>query len=569
MATTILTKRSNTATAVPLAADLTNSSSGSELAVNTADKRLFTKDSGGAVVELGTNPSTLVLPSGSVNGVAYLNGSKVVTSGSALTFDGTNLTATNGASIQGLTVGKGGGADQYNTALGVSALAANTTGGSQNVAVGWNALLTNTTGTNNTAVGMQSLKLTTTGSNNSAIGLRSLQANTTGAYNTGLGNEALYSNTTASNNTAVGYQAGYSNTTGTGNLVAGYQAGVNATTASYSVFLGRLANGAGAATSNYNTGVGNASLYSLTSGGSNSALGSGTMFNTTTGLNSVAIGDSALYTNTSGSYNVGIGVSALYSNTTGATNTAIGFRAGYSNTTGILNTFLGSDAGYFITTGSKNTIVGTYSGNGGGLDIRTASNYIVLSDGDGNPRGIFDSGGQFLVGAVTAASSSGTGFKVLNVVSGHWDPISVTSQNSASYSCWDIYSTATSSYRFYVTSTGVVNAVSTTITAISDQRLKENVRDIDTGLDAIMALQPRRFDWKDGKGQDKKNVAGFIAQEFENVFPECVGLSKAGADGIEYKNINHETLIPTLVKAIQEQQAIIESLKARLDAANL
>jgi hypothetical protein len=33
----------------------------------------------------------------------------------------------------------------------------------------------------------------------------------------------------------------------------------------------------------------------------------------------------------------------------------------------------------------------------------------------------------------------------------------------------------------------------------------------------------------------------------------------AGADGIEYKNINHETLIPTLVKAIQEQQAMIAS----------
>ena len=39
-----------------------------------------------------------------------------------------------------------------------------------------------------------------------------------------------------------------------------------------------------------------------------------------------------------------------------------------------------------MTTGSANTILGGYSGNQGGLDIRTASNYIVLSDGDGNPR---------------------------------------------------------------------------------------------------------------------------------------------------------------------------------------
>ena len=79
-----------------------------------------------------------------------------------------------------------------------------------------------------------------------------------------------------------------------------------------------------------------------------------------------------------------------------------------------------------------------------------------------------------------------------------------------------------------------------------------------------MSLKPRRFDWKEGKGQNKKNVAGFIAQEFESVFPECVSTTLAGEDGIEYKNINHETLIPTLVKAIQEQQAIIEQLKAKV-----
>jgi hypothetical protein len=109
---------------------------------------------------------------------------------------------------------------------------------------------------------------------------------------------------------------------------------------------------------------------------------------------------------------------------------------------------------------------------------------------------------------------------------------------------------------------GTVNATSIVISAISDQRLKENVRNLDTGLDAIIALKPRRFDWKKGKGQDKKNVAGFIAQEFEEVFPECVGVTKAGGDGIEYKNINHETLIPTLVKAIQELKAEFDAYKA-------
>jgi hypothetical protein len=137
---------------------------------------------------------------------------------------------------------------------------------------------------------------------------------------------------------------------------------------------------------------------------------------------------------------------------------------------------------------------------------------------------------------------------------------------NGSFNAFAYYNTTAGSYKFYVIDSGAIYSTSIVITSISDQRLKENVRDIDTGLDSIMALKPRRFDWKEGKGQDKKNVAGFIAQEFEDVFPECVSTSKAGADGIEYKNINHETLIPTLVKAIQEQQATITTLTARISA---
>jgi hypothetical protein len=116
MANTIITKNSATATAVPTAGQLVQG----ELAVNVTDKRLFTENSGGTVVEVGTNPSTIAvagnatvggtlgvtglatlasstltanptLSAGTANGVTYLNGSKVLTSGnySALTFDGT------------------------------------------------------------------------------------------------------------------------------------------------------------------------------------------------------------------------------------------------------------------------------------------------------------------------------------------------------------------------------------------------------------------------------------------------------------------------------------------------
>jgi hypothetical protein len=88
---TILLKKSDTASAVPTTANLTNLAGGVEVAVNTADRRMFTMTSASAVVELGTNPSSLTLTGGTANGVLYLNGSKVATSGSALTFDGTNL----------------------------------------------------------------------------------------------------------------------------------------------------------------------------------------------------------------------------------------------------------------------------------------------------------------------------------------------------------------------------------------------------------------------------------------------------------------------------------------------
>jgi hypothetical protein len=224
----------------------------------------------------------------------------------------------------------------------------------------------------------------------------------------------------------------------------------------------------------------------------------------------------------------------------------------------------GTNGGIFQASSSGYTPkVRLYAGTTEGYVGTTTSTPFVFLTNDAE-RARITSAGEWLVGTTTNAGTTvGSRMFPTGLIQ------ATRSESTNATTNYDLYSTGASDYRFYVGMGGTIFATSIVISAISDQRLKENVRDIDTGLDAIMALQPRRFDWKDGKGQDKKNVAGFIAQEFETVFPECVGVSKAGADGIEYKNINHETLIPTLVKAIQEQQAIIESLKARLDAANL
>jgi hypothetical protein len=196
-----------------------------------------------------------------------------------------------------------------------------------------------------------------------------------------------------------------------------------------------------------------------------------------------------------------------------------------------------------------------------GLFLATALASPITFTTNNAEVGRFDSSGNLLVGTTsTAGTVVGARMFPTGLIQG------TRSESTDAATQYDVYSTGAAAYRFYVGMGGTIFATSIVISAISDQRLKENVRDIDTGLDAIMALKPRRFDWKEGKGQDKKDVAGFIAQEFEDVFPECVSTSKAGADGIEYKNINHETLIPTLVKAIQEQQALITALTARITA---
>jgi hypothetical protein len=177
-----------------------------------------------------------------------------------------------------------------------------------------------------------------------------------------------------------------------------------------------------------------------------------------------------------------------------------------------------------------------------------------------------DTSGNLLVGTTSAADSSGIGFKYIASATSPSVALVGSASTNGTGTGFQMYSTGAGAYRFYVGYGGTIFATSTTITAISDQRLKENIRDLDYGLNEILALQPRRFDWKEGKGLDKKDDVGFIAQEFETVLPNSVGVTKAGEDSIEYKNLNHSELIPTLVKAIQEQQAMINELKAKVAA---
>jgi hypothetical protein len=112
---------------------------------------------------------------------------------------------------------------------------------------------------------------------------------------------------------------------------------------------------------------------------------------------------------------------------------------------------------------------------------------------------------------------------------------------------------------------GVIYATNTSVQSISDIRTKENITNSEQGLDVITALRPVRFDFKEEFNEGRKNQLGFIAQEVEEIFPDAVGEWKDDNDEINYKTVGPGALIPVLVKAIQEQQELIQSLQSRLD----
>jgi hypothetical protein len=337
-------------------------------------------DSTGNMAGVGTISSGAITSSSLTSGrVLYAGTSGLIQDDADFTFNGTTVTMANDASISGLTVGKGGGAQVTNSSFGSNVLGVNTSG-TENSGVGTSALFSNTTGVSNTAVGRTALQNNTTGSNNTAVGRYASAANTTGGSNTSVGTDALQANTTADNNTAVGYQAGYSNTTGALNAILGTQALYTNTTGSQNIAVGYRAayantTGAGSVaigytalssitTGNFSVGIGYEALRDSNSSGVNTAIGLQALRVNTTGGDNLALGggNGATYTatmasNTTGSYNTGVGFGALASNTTASNNTAVGYHAKYSNVTGANSSAVGYQALY-SDTGDWNTAIG-------------------------------------------------------------------------------------------------------------------------------------------------------------------------------------------------------------------
>jgi hypothetical protein len=173
-----------------------------------------------------------------------------------------------------------------------------------------------------------------------------------------------------------------------------------------------------------------------------------------------------------------------------------------------------------------------------------------------------DASRNLLVGTTNTSATAGPGFK--SQFSSTVPQFAIVVNEAGTSTSLSIYNVSAAAYRFYVNNGGTVFATNTVISAISDARLKENVQDIDVGLNAILSLKPRKFDWKAGKGKDIKGDRGFIAQEFEAVFPNLVDEWKDQAPEGEspYKSVRQD-LIPVLVKAIQELTARVQTLETR------
>jgi hypothetical protein len=311
-----------------------------------------------------------------------------------------------------------------------------------------------------------------------------------------------------------------------------------------------------------------------TTGSYNTAFGGASLDANTTASNNTAFGFKALTENTTGSSNTAVGNQAMESATTAAHNTVVGFQAGEAMTTGSYNTFIGTGtiagtgnfgAGALMTTGDKNVILGGYNGNQNSLDLRTADNNIVLSDGDGNPRVKIDSSGDFFLAkpAGHSLTTTGVGLRANSTssffTSGNDNiPMAIGSTNDVTLTLVTFHGASATAAGSISVSSGNSIAYNTS----SDYRLKENLDYIWDATTRLKQLKPLRFNWI--SDDTDTLIDGFLAHEVSTVVPEAIHGAKDAVDddGVAVmQGIDQSKLVPLLVKTIQELEARITTLE--------
>ena len=187
-----------------------------------------------------------------------------------------------------------------------------------------------------------------------------------------------------------------------------------------------------------------------------------------------------------------------------------------------------------------------------GGDIFFGANNAIrfgVAGTDSDERMRIDSTGKVQIGTTSALASSI--FSVKGAATNSQQVVSLHNPATSGTVYFMAFGTETSyTERGFIT----YDQSNVAFTQASDITLKENIRDLNNGLDTICKIKPRVFDWKDGHAKDS---VGFIAQEVEEVKPDWV----KEKDGIKMLDTNLPNTIPYLIKAIQEQQEEIEQLK--------
>ena len=306
-----------------------------------------------------------------------------------------------------------------------------------------------------------------------------------------------------------------------------------------------------------NTANGSYALFANTTGFSNTGTGFNALSSNTTGSRNTAHGHNSLDVNNVGNNNTANGFAALRNNSSGNDNTAVGHTALNVNTIGYGNTAIGRSSLLFNDVGHSNTAVGSTS---------LERNYADRNTGIGCAALRFNTTGT----ENTAIGDSA----LVNLTSG---------DNNTAIGYGASVANATGSNKVRIGNTAVTSArVQVAWTITSDNRWKSNIMKSNLGLDFIKQLNPvfyTRKDIQDNGG--KTNILetttnptteyGFIAQELEatlNKFDTSnngiISKDDAGMYGVRYND-----LMAPMVKAIQEQQAIIETQKQQLEAQSM
>ena len=255
----------------------------------------------------------------------------------------------------------------------------------------------------------------------------------------------------------------------------------------------------------------------------------------TGGTGVVNLGSGQFYKDASG--NVGIGTSSPWSQV--SIGTPSGGTNGYF---GVKDTVQGGDIRFGKASGvTNNGILGVWSNN----------DFLFYTNSTERMR--IDSSGNLLVGTSSTIASTGSCF--YNGSSGYALAIA---RNSG----------ALQGNMAFINGTSIVGGVNTTTVATvyatsSDYRLKEDINPMTGALAVVAKLKPVTYKWK----SNGEKSQGFIAHELQAVVPDCVAGEKdaVNEDGsIKPQGIDTSFLVATLTSAIQEQQALIESLTTRL-----